>query len=251
MADTKDSSATKDTVAKKDANTNEDNQVATSYDFSPDDAVTLIVGPEQKRMLIHGTYLTRDSDFFKAALKKEWVEGETRVIKLPEEDPETMAHYLTFVYHNKLPFKGITPKKRDDYGARWAILVDLYVYGERFLCRVIQNAAIKEMIRLTRVRSSDGSAWFPTGTSVERVYAGTPEGSPMRQLMVDMHVIRGKKEWLGPPDAHANPRFLMDLAQAFFEKMDIHKTIADFRLKEFVDKKYLCKRYKCLYSHMW
>lgn len=104
MAANKNSNAATATSAKKDA---EDIHVATSYDFSPDGTVTLVVGSEQKRMLVHSTYLTCDSDFFKAALKKEWVEGQSHVIKLPEEDPETMAHYMTFVYSDKLPFDGI------------------------------------------------------------------------------------------------------------------------------------------------
>lgn len=55
MADNGDSDATKDEVASQNASTAEDNQVATSHDFSPDDAVTLIVGPEQKRMLVNST----------------------------------------------------------------------------------------------------------------------------------------------------------------------------------------------------
>jgi hypothetical protein len=241
MATNKDSNATKETAAKKDSGATEDVQVATSYDFSAGDAVTLIVGPEQKHMLVHGTYLTRGSDFFKAALKKEWVEGETRVIKLPEEDPETMAHYMTFVYCNKLPFDGIQPRKKEHFALRWSILIDLYVYGERFPCQVIQDAAVKEILRLTRVTCSNGSLWFPIGTNVEKVYGGTPEGSPLRRLMVDMHVIRGCKEWLGTPDAYANPRFLMDVVQAFYDRMSNYKAFGEFRFKELDDERYLSK----------
>lgn len=55
MADNGDSDATKDGATSQNASTSEDNQVATSYDFSPDDAATLIVGPEQKRMLVNST----------------------------------------------------------------------------------------------------------------------------------------------------------------------------------------------------
>jgi len=237
MATEKRSNASRDTATNKTA-TAEDNQVATSYDFSCDDAVTLIVGPEEKKMFVHGTYLTRDSDFFKAALKKEWIEGEIRAIKLPEEDSETMAHYMTFVYSNKLPFDGIEPKKKEDFSPRWPILIDLYEYGERFLCRSIQNAVIKEMILLTRTKDGKGERWYPTSSNVDRAYRGTPAGSPIRRLLVDMHVTTGANSWLS---AEPNAQFLADLAKAFYEKMDHHKAFAEFRRKDLDIEKYLSK----------
>lgn len=232
----KDSETINDTVTTKDARTTDDFQVATPYNFSPDDAVTLIVGVEQKRMLVHSTYLTRDSDFFKAALKKEWSEGETRMIKLPEEDPELMAHYLTFVYHYKLPFKGVAPKDRGDYTARWWALVDLYVYGERFLHRPIQNAVIKEILRLTRLKDSNGGQWFPCRRLVDRMYRGTPDGSPGRRLMVDLHIIKGDKSWLHD---NSEPQFTTDLTKAFYDMMELHDNFGDFREKELKAKDYM------------
>jgi hypothetical protein len=66
--------------------------VADVFDFNQEDLVTLLVGPEQKKMVAHGTYLARDPEFFQAALKKEWIEGQIRIIILPEQSPEVMAH---------------------------------------------------------------------------------------------------------------------------------------------------------------
>jgi hypothetical protein len=216
-------------VAKKDVGATEDVQVATSYDFSPDDAVTLIVGLGQKRMLVHSAYLTRDSDFFKAALKKEWVEGETRVIKLPEEDPERMAHYMTYVYHKKLPLDESKPSKREHYDARWPILIALYVCGEHFLNRTIQDAAIKEIIRVTRIRSHTHSRWFPTHENVKTVYRETPEGSPIRRLMVDLHILHGSKDWLSA-DAHAE--FLMDMTKSLYDMVHIYNALSLLKGKD-------------------
>jgi len=226
-------------MTNQDTSATEDIQVAASYNFSHDDAVTLVVGPEQTKMTVHGTYITRDSDFFKAALKKEWIEGETRVIKLPEEDPETMAHYMTFVYHNKLPLDDLRPTKREHFNARWPILIDLYVRGERFLNRAMQNAAIKEVIRLTCVRCGNGMRWFPSRENVDRIYRGTPEGSPIRRLMVDMYAIRGAPEWLSA--GADGSQFLLDLTKAFYEKMKHHNAFNEFRGKELDIKKYLSK----------
>lgn len=38
--------------------------------FSADSAVTLIVGQDEQKMIAHEIMLTRDSDFFAAAMKK-------------------------------------------------------------------------------------------------------------------------------------------------------------------------------------
>ena len=236
MVDTKGSNAIKDVATDEDASIADDIQVSIPYDFSCDDAVTLVVGPEEKKMFVHGTYLTDCSDFFKAALKKEWTEGQTRVIKFPEEDSETMAHFMAFVYHGQLPFNGILPTKKDHFTARWPILIELYLYGERFLYPIIQDAVINEILRLTRIACADGSTWYPSCKDVEKVYRGTPEGSPLRQLMVDMHVVQGDKNWLSET---ASAQFLLDVAKAFYDKINTHTVIGDFRLKELVNEDYL------------
>ena len=236
MVDTKGSNATKDEATNEDVSTTENVQAAIPYHFSRDDAVTLVVGPEEKEMFVHGTYMTKGSDFFKAALKKEWTEGHTRVIKLPEQTPEIMAHFLTFVYHGQLPFNGILPTKKEHFTPRWPILIELYLYGERFLCPSIQNAVIDEILRLTRIACAGGKRWYPTHTNVDKIYRGTPEGSPLRRLMVDMHLVWGRKNWLSET---TNAQFLLDVAKAFYDKINPHTVIGDFRLKELVNEDYL------------
>jgi hypothetical protein len=129
----------------------------TIFDFSSQDAVTLIVGAEQKEFLVHGTYLTRDSEFFKAALKKEWTEGQTRRITLPEDSPKTMSHYLTYIYHNKLPPSDFTPTERIPVGNSYLLLVNLYLCSERFLNRPLQHAITVEIIRLTLLKDINGT----------------------------------------------------------------------------------------------
>jgi hypothetical protein len=73
------------------------------FSYHPGDTLFLIVGEEQEQFLVHSTYLTVRSEFFRAALSKHWKEGQSRVIKLPEDDPTTVAQYLDFVYKDMLP----------------------------------------------------------------------------------------------------------------------------------------------------
>lgn len=77
-------------------------QVADVSDTNHEDLVTLLVGPEQQKMIVDGTSLARDSGFFKAALKKEWIEGQTRTMILSEECPEVIAQQISYTTSGKL-----------------------------------------------------------------------------------------------------------------------------------------------------
>jgi hypothetical protein len=65
--------------------------------FDKGDAVTLVVGPEKRELLAHADYIAFSSDFSKAALKKEWLEGQTRTVPLPVESYEDMTTYLRYI----------------------------------------------------------------------------------------------------------------------------------------------------------
>jgi hypothetical protein len=45
--------------------------------FHPDNLVTLSIGQEEEKMVVCEAYLSRDSAFFRAALKKQWSEGQS------------------------------------------------------------------------------------------------------------------------------------------------------------------------------
>jgi hypothetical protein len=80
--------------------------------FGKDKMITLLVGTDEHELLVHEDYLARHSALFKAALKKEWAEGQTRTIKLPEETPDLVAFYLDFLYGKGLPTDFTRKKKK-------------------------------------------------------------------------------------------------------------------------------------------
>ena len=58
------------------------------------------------------------------------------------------------------------------------------------------------------------SSWFPTGSSLPTVYDNCPKGSPLRQLMVDLHVKFGSEKWI--KDDSTPHEFLLELSKALF-----------------------------------
>jgi hypothetical protein len=95
--------------------------------------VTLLVGPEEQAMVVHGDCLSRDSAFFKAALKREW--GPDRAIMIPEETPLLMGYYVEHLYGGLLPTHKLSsgPKVLDPDQPSYELLANLYVLGERML----------------------------------------------------------------------------------------------------------------------
>lgn len=188
--------------------------------FSFENTVTLLVGEDEQKMIAYGSQLARDSEFFAAALKKEWAEGQTRTIKLPEESTAVMSHYLSYVYSMKLFTEDVTsiPAPDPDHQLEkcFELLASLYTCGERFLNRRIQQAVVTETIRFTRIPDENGERWFPGWEPVNIIYGGTPEGSPGRRLMVDLHVLMGDDEFaLARSDLNAS--FVTDVIRSIFK----------------------------------
>lgn len=189
--------------------------------FDEEDAVTLHVGPTEHAILAHGNFISRRSEFFKAALKKEWAEGQTRVIKLPDEDPQVMTHYLSYAYSKCLPtdiftkdFLGTFPEESDEY---YQLLAELYVLSERLLDETIRGALIKEILRLAKLTDKESKQYHPKGEAVNIIYRGTTAKSPARRLMVDFHIAYGTTKCFV---ATCEAGFVLDVAQKLYAKFD-------------------------------
>lgn len=188
------------------------------FNYSPSATVLLLVGKHEEEMLVHADCLTARSEFFAAALSKAWKEGQTRTIKLPEDDPATAAQYLDFCYHNyRLP----TQQKftSDQIKSMFFALARLYVFGERVLDSTLRDATINQLITFSDVVNDDLPAYphYPGPKAIEMVYEGTTEAAPMRKLLVDMYVRLGSKEWLVP---ELHPAFCQDVAREFMRRAE-------------------------------
>lgn len=186
---------------------------APPFALDKSELVTLLVGPDEHELAVHESCITRNSEFFKVAMKKQWTEGQTRVIKLPEEPcVETMRHYINFNYGQKLPTYHVVAGGDDAAREQcYTILGRLYVLAERFLDKTTQNEIMKEFLRVRPLDTSEGFTWSPIGQRVADIYEGTSPDSPARRLMVDLHLAFGREDWIVPEDSH--PTFLSDLSR--------------------------------------
>jgi hypothetical protein len=182
------------------------------------DLVTLLVGPEEQELLAFGHQLSENSDFFKSALKKEWADGQTRTIRLPEDETQTVEQYLDFVRSQVLPTKTIELANHLRDTDSYVTIFRLYTFGERVLNTSIRNAVIEETLRLRDILDGDSMCWLPSDDSVEVIYEGTPEGSAVRRLLVDIQVAHGYRQALDSGDL--NLAYLSDLARSYSERVE-------------------------------
>ena len=199
--------------------------------FTKSDVVTIIAGPDEHELIVYESCITRNSDFFKAAMKKEWTEGQTRTIKLPEEHClETLTHYLNYAYSQALPTHNIRAVTSPGFPeGTWTTLANIYVLGERMADQSVRHAVIREFIRLPRLTceaNKSNKSFSPNAEAISLIYDGTTAGSPARRLMVDYHVARGYESWLGD---HHHPAFVLDLAKALQKKITSGASYSSFR----------------------
>jgi hypothetical protein len=216
-----------DTARQHDDVDAETSFTAPTFSFAQEDTVILLVGPEEKSLVAHESYLKLNSDFFKTALKKEWVEGQTRIIKLPEDDTEAMTNYLTFTYGSGLPTTTLKVMPNGGLGSgQWKLLVKLYILGERLLDTPLRNAVIEEIVQLSSLADEDDAEYFMTTGSCNLCYDGTPTGSPLRRLIVDKYIIAGEQDWIEHDREH--PVFPAELSQALLAKIASRQSYDEF-----------------------
>ncbi|KAF2122121.1 hypothetical protein BDV96DRAFT_461964, partial [Lophiotrema nucula] len=168
--------------------------------FDRSSLVNVIVGAgeAQKEFVAYGPIISARSEFFRRALNGKWEEAETRVVKLPEDDPETFRLWLNFVYTNNLATNGEDGKAYEEMsieeamavrGAEYIRLSKLYVLAEKLQDCAVKNAvltAIWDLSEEGRTCGSDGKWVIPWTQEIGILYEGTPQNDSIRRLVVDL-----------------------------------------------------------------
>ena len=96
--------------------------------------VTVIVGPEscKRTFYINEDLLTWHSKYFRAALNGNFSEGQTKIVRLEEDDPSAFERFVRFLIQS--PCSGrddeLWSTSSEDYPSQ---LIDFYVLGDKLL----------------------------------------------------------------------------------------------------------------------
>ncbi|KAK1080378.1 hypothetical protein LTR33_005593 [Friedmanniomyces endolithicus] len=188
--------------------------------------VEVVVGADESIFYVHERLLRSTSEFFKAALSKEWKGGQARKVELPDDSVCSFEGYTRWLYTGKLAV--IESGKDTEVG----LLASLYGFGEKIIDEQFQNCVIDALVAATRTDVPDNAGgsnhWYPTKGTVDSIYRITPKGSPARRLMVDMHTINAQEAWIDVdcPEQN-NHEFLIDLAISLLNNRSVCKDFED------------------------
>lgn len=137
------------------------------------------VGAEQKRYAMHKGLLCSRSGYFKAALTGKFREAEDQVVTLDDEEPETFRMFNAWLYTDVLV------EDSDPLAISWSSMFNIYIFAEKRIIPLLQNAAIDAIIRASKKEN------FPS-EEIRHAWAMTGEKSSLRKLLVDLRLYEGE-----------------------------------------------------------
>lgn len=186
--------------------------------------IEVVAGQEQKTYHVHENLLRANSGFFNAALKKEWLEGSSRKVSLPEEDPKMVFRYITYLYTGSVA-SDASQTLREQH----ILLARSFVLGERLIDDKYKDKALDRMRHLaSKVGSSKSGRGLPDMEAANIVYSGTPSTSPMRCFLVDLYMVHAGKSSKftyeeDGEDVPAHHELMVDLVKAMSQKRRLRK----------------------------
>jgi len=139
--------------------------------------ITIVVGENKDKVVIHKAILVESSKFFKKAVKPRWSPSrpDSDTIELKDMDLDTFKLYIHWLYFGaiKLP--------EENVDGVYTALTKAYVLGEELMDVKFKNDALDTIIDVLW-KIDD----WPFGDPVTIIYNGTTEKSPARRLMVDI-----------------------------------------------------------------
>jgi hypothetical protein len=149
-----------------------------------DNIVTVLVGAEEKRFILHQDLVCAKSKFFKVACSNRWREGQERIVRLPEAEAATFKVYSTWIYSGDIEEDACTPTsdKRDRFAAQTS-LIKLYLLGDTLDDIQLRNRTIRMLS--TSVKRLDA---IPGISNVDQIWESTVSGSLLRKMIIDLFI---------------------------------------------------------------
>ncbi|KAF2842259.1 hypothetical protein M501DRAFT_1054974 [Patellaria atrata CBS 101060] len=172
--------------------------------------VVILVGKRlDSKYLIHESILTKTSLFFRSAMKKEWKEGEEKIVRFNDVSSETFDLYQCWLYTN-----AVYTSERDPSGTSfYSFLINAYLFGDRIL-----DHPFKDIMMDTFSQKMEENSKIPVSLTYS-IYYGTAPSSPLRRIMVDKCTYSDFSESLDRQTADDLPKdFLMGLVRSLSKK---------------------------------
>lgn len=154
-------------------------QCSSIHDF--DNMVTVLVGKEEKRFNLHQDAVCAKSKFFRAACSKEWLEGQERMVRLPETEDTTFHEYCTWIYSGEIADGTCTLASTFEFQR----LAKLHILGDK-----LDDIQLRNKANIKLFKSMQKMNAVPHAQCLKVIWESTMPGSLLRALIVDLIVNR-------------------------------------------------------------
>ncbi|KAK5742357.1 hypothetical protein LTR17_003369 [Elasticomyces elasticus] len=185
--------------AKRKAAAIESGPEAKRFRPSFNNTITVLVGEEQEPFVVHIDTICRRSDFFVAACRREWLEGQDKKIPLPGIEPNIFTLYANWAYSGVLDVEIVDdPEPAQDchgqadgddtvqgkevlWGQRQSNIIALYLAADYLRDEVLKERAIDGLLD-TMVKSRN---LYIRPTLISEIWGSTVTGSGLRMVITD------------------------------------------------------------------
>ena len=140
---------------------------------------------EQKRFILHHDAVCSKSKFFRAACSERWLEGQERIVRLPEAKPVAFQEYCRWIYYGQVADGTCTMTSSNiEKLGETQRLIDLYLLGDQ-----LDDTQLRNQANIKLFKSLQNANTMPSIAQMELVWDSTTRGSSLRKLLVDVVVL--------------------------------------------------------------
>ena len=179
-----------------------------------DNAIAVHVSPTEYRFVVHQNKICEKFKFFRAACSKRWIEGQEKLVRLPEVDIEVFQEYWEWVYSGTIPAGRCTvDSNMTAKNAEHLLLINLYLLADLLDDIKLRNWSTEEMSK-----SLETCNMVPLSDALEAVWSGTQKGSRFRRQFVDFAVARVDRDSMAGVIEQFPSEFVREFAIAAMRK---------------------------------
>lgn len=145
--------------------------------------LSVLVGKEEKLFIIHKDLVCAKSRFFTAACsRKEYIESQEKIVRLPEADAVAFQAYVHWVY------SGIVQhdfEENTSLQEQYQRHVRLYVLAD-----MLQDLGLRNKEMDAFIDACAAAALLPGYELIKYTFDNTPESSLLRDMIVDRFIAR-------------------------------------------------------------
>jgi len=187
--------------------------ILSDHSFADEPIIDLLVGDAKATFRIHRKLICDASAMFRSAFlgNGTFTETEDQSMTLPEDDVETVARFVQWLYGQDYELAPNTDVPNT--AKRYMQLAELYVFADKYDIMRLHHQIIDKLFEMKARAISP-----PQLPLVMFVYQNTTAGASFRKLLVAYHVFHINMDWYledHSKNLTAMPEFSADLALAF------------------------------------